>query len=178
MTEQAKVFRGYRYCPQCATPLQVAHIFGRERQKCPGCGWIHFIDPKVGAGVLVEKDGKVLLAKRGMPPAVGEWHFPSGFVDAEETPAEAAVRECKEETGLDVQLIGLLDVFHYTSDYRGAGILILYRAEIIGGTPQAMDDVTELAFFGPDALPTAIAFESNRIALARWQAEHHKQGDV
>jgi len=172
MTEsEAPKFRGYQYCPICATPLTVKSLFGRERQQCPECDWIHFIDPKVGAGVLIEKKGQVLLARRGMAPSRGDWHFPSGFVDAEESPEEAAIRECKEETGLDVHLVELIDVFHYTADFRGEGVFILYRGEITGGTPKAMDDVTELAFFAPDDLPQNIAFRSNQMALQRWLRE-------
>lgn len=162
-------FRGYKFCPLCATELQVKALFDRPRQFCPACNWIHFIDPKVGAGVLVEKDGQVLLVQRGIAPAIGAWHLPSGFVDAEEAPAQAAVRECKEETGLDIRLTGLLDVFHYNVDYRGEGVFILYRGEITGGKIQPDDEITAVGFFGPAELPANIAFESNRLALARWR---------
>ncbi len=169
-------FLGYKYCPICATALVVRELYDRERQQCPDCDWIHFLDPKVGAGVLIEKEGKVLLARRSTTPAKGDWHFPSGFVEADEPPNQAATREVKEETGLDVHLTSLFDIFHYTADYRGAGIFILYRGEIMEGDPQPMDDVVELAFFGPDELPENIAFRSNRLALARWLEEKRGHG--
>ncbi|MFQ5613365.1 MAG: NUDIX domain-containing protein, partial [Anaerolineae bacterium] len=163
----------FKFCPMCQTGLETRHVFERERQQCPACGWIHFLDPKVGAGVLIEQDGRVLLVRRGMDPGKGLWCLPSGFVEIDESPAEAAVRECKEETNLDVELVGKPDIYHYFHEGRGGGILILYRARVIGGQPRPGDDVNQVCFFEPDSLPASerIAFLSNRTALALWQEE-------
>lgn len=168
----------FKYCPMCATELVYRELFDRLRQQCPACEWIHFQDPKVGAGVLVEQAGKVLLGRRGIDPGRGLWCFPSGFVEIDESPEAAAVRECKEETGLEVELRGLFDIFHYFSAVKGAGILILYWAQITGGKPKPMDDMVELAFYAPSELPAndEIAFESNRQALWRWQAKENRTG--
>lgn len=168
----------FKYCPMCATELVYRELYDRMRQQCPACEWIHFQDPKVGAGVIVEQAGKVLLGRRGIDPGRGQWCFPSGFVEIDESPETAAVRECKEETGLEVELTGLFDIFHYFSAVKGAGVLILYRAQITGGKPKPMDDMVELAFYGPSELPAndEIAFESNRQALRRWQVEESKTG--
>lgn len=163
----------FKYCPICATELVYRELFDRMRQQCPACDWIHFQDPKVGAGVIAERNGKVLLARRGVDPGKGLWCFPSGFVEIDESPAEAAVREYKEETGLDVELTCLFDVYHFHSAFKGTGVLILYRGNILEGTPTAMDDITEVAFYGADELPAGdqLAFTSNRKALKRWKAE-------
>ena len=69
-----------------------------------------------------------------------------------------------------MRLIGLLDVYHYRSDFRGSGIIIIYRAEVVGGKLQPGDDASEARFFGPAELPQEIAFASNREALRRWQS--------
>ena len=61
-----------------------------------------FHDPKLAAAVLVTVDGKLVMVRRGVEPAVGRWAFPSGYVDQGEAVEDAAVREVKEETGLDV----------------------------------------------------------------------------
>ena len=169
----AIVGQQFTYCPMCQTELEYRHIFDRQRQQCPECKWIHFQDPKVGAGVLAVQDGKVLLGRRGVNPGMGLWCFPSGFVEIDEGPEEAAVREFKEETGLDVRLTDLFDVYHFYSAVKGTGVLILYRGEIIGGNPMAMDDLTELGYFAPNDLPSdeELAFDSNRQALKRWSAE-------
>jgi len=161
----------YRYCPRCRSELQDTFVYGRTRRVCPGCGFIHFEDPKVGAGVLAERAGQVVLVRRAVAPAVGSWCFPSGFVEYDEDPSEAAVRECLEETGLEVSLSGLLEVTQYVNDTRGPGILILYRGQVVRGEPRPGDDASEVGFFGPDELPGDIAFPSNRRALARWREE-------
>jgi ADP-ribose pyrophosphatase YjhB (NUDIX family) len=163
----------YRYCPMCRTELVVRPLFGRDRQQCPACNWNHFKDPKVGAGVLAEQDGKILLGRRGVNPGMGLWCLPSGFVDSDETPEETAIREYAEETGLEVVLTGLFDLYSYVSAAKGGGILILYWGEIVGGQARPMDDIVEIGLFTPADLPPddQIAFESNRQALQRWQAE-------
>jgi ADP-ribose pyrophosphatase YjhB (NUDIX family) len=161
----------YTYCPHCRAELEDANVFGRTRQICPECGFVRFVDPKLGAGVLAELDGKVVLVRRAVVPALGSWCLPSGFVEYDEDPARAAVRECLEETGLEVHLTDLLEVSQYVNDSRGPGIVVLYRGQIVGGEPLPGDDASEVEFFGPDDLPDDIAFPSNRRALARWREE-------
>jgi 8-oxo-dGTP diphosphatase len=157
------------YCLRCGHPMQDRFVFGRVRRACPACCFIFFPQLKVGAGVLVEHEGRVLLGKRTVEPRHDCWCFPAGFVEHDESPEEAAARECREETGLQVRIVDLLDVYHYEDDFRGAGILILYRAEVVGGELAPADDFSEAHFFGPDELPEDIAFASNRRALERWQ---------
>lgn len=161
----------YKFCPMCAAEMENRHIFGRERQQCPNCGWVYFKNLKIGTGILAEINGKVVLARRGINPGKNKWCFPSGFLEFDETPAQGALREFKEETNLDAKITQLVDVIYYNADFRGAGIMILYRGEVVGGTPIAMDDVVEVAYFGKDNLPADddIAFESNRLALKAWK---------
>lgn len=54
----------FKFCPHCGTPVHLELKFGKLRPACPGCGWIHFVDPKVAAAVLVVQDGRVLLVRR------------------------------------------------------------------------------------------------------------------
>ncbi len=161
-----------RYCPHCAHPLEERLAFDRLRPVCPACGFIHFRNPKVGVSVLVEGQGKVLLVRRAVDPQLGKWCLPSGFIEWDEAPEAAAVRECAEETGLDVAVTELLEVVHYTEDFRGAGVNLTYRATVTGGRLQAGDDADGARFFSPAELPAPeeIAFRSHRLALARWQA--------
>ena len=166
----------YTYCRHCRATLEDGFVFGRTRKVCPECGFVHFRDPKVGAGVLAERDGEVVLVRRAVAPALGSWCLPSGFVEFDEAPEQAAVRECLEETGLEVHLIGLLDVRQYRNDSRGPGVVILYRGQIVGGEPRAGDDASEVGFFGPDELPEDIAFGTHRRVLARWQKESRGDG--
>jgi ADP-ribose pyrophosphatase YjhB (NUDIX family) len=138
------------------------------RPVCPACGRIHFYDPKVAAGVLIEQAGRVLLVQRTQDPGRGLWTLPAGFVDAGEDPAVAAVRECLEETGLEVELDGLFDLAAGRAHPRGADIVIFYLARVIGGDLRPGDDADSAAFFGPDELPE-LAFEATRRSVHRWR---------
>jgi ADP-ribose pyrophosphatase YjhB (NUDIX family) len=153
------------FCPRCASPLTEEVKFGRARPVCPQCGWIYFADPKVAAAVLVVRSGEVLLVRRANDPARGLWTLPAGFVDAGEDPAEAAVRECLEETGLEVGITGLVDVLFGLEHPRGAHIIIFYRAEVLSGALQPGDDVDRVDFFPAQELPP-LAFSTTRRILS------------
>lgn len=141
------------------------------RRVCPGCGFIFFNDPKVACGVLVAHGGQVLLVRRAVEPKQGDWALPAGFMEIDEGPVAAAMRECREETGLIVRVTGLVGVYPITGDPGRRGVLIIYRATPEGGRLQAGDDALEVQFFGPEALPENIAFLSTRRALLRWRLE-------
>ena len=136
----------------------------KPRRKCPSCGFIHFTDPKVGVGVFVVQDGKILLVRRTMHPEIGKWSIPAGFIDHGEDPQETAVREALEETNLHVEIESLIDVYQNPPGQGGASLFIMYQARLLGGTLQAGDDADAAAFFSPDDLPD-IAFASTRIAI-------------
>jgi len=139
------------------------------RRACPGCGYVHFTDPKVGVGVMVVSDGKILLVKRAMRPNRGRWSLPAGYLDYGEDPQVAAAREVLEETNIQAEITGLVDVYHnpHALEQGGASIFLLYRAELVAGEVKAGDDAADAAFFGPDELPE-LAFDSTRDAVALW----------
>jgi ADP-ribose pyrophosphatase YjhB (NUDIX family) len=137
---------------------------GKPRRTSPACGFIHFTDPKVGVGVLVQQDGRILLVRRTMKPEIGKWSIPAGYLDHGEDPQETAVRETFEETNLRVEITGLLDVYTNPPQEGGASIFILYRAQLLGGHLQAGDDADDARFFPLDQLPD-LAFVSTREAI-------------
>ena len=158
------------YCPRCAAPLVTRPIGDKPRRTCPDCGYVYFTDPKVGVGVFVVDDGKVLLVRRQVPPEKGKWSIPAGFVDRGEDPKETAVREAFEETNLIVEIEELADVyFNPMTGGPGASIFILYRARLLGGDLCAGDDADAAAFFGLDELPE-LAFASTLDAIQRLSA--------
>jgi ADP-ribose pyrophosphatase YjhB (NUDIX family) len=166
--EAAELRQGFNYCPRCGTPMVSKHVYGRLRRVCTECRFIQFIDPKVSAAVMVVRGGKVLLLQRAMNPGRDTWCFPGGFMEIDETPQEAAIRECKEESGLDIKITKLVDVFYY-EDYRGGGVVIMYAGQVVGGTLKARsDEAKAIDFFGPDDLPEPIEFDSNLETLDRW----------
>jgi 8-oxo-dGTP diphosphatase len=145
---------------------------GRTRLVCSACGFVLYQNPVPGAGVLVEMDEGVVLIRRGHTPHKGRWALPAGFIEADESIEEAAIRECKEETGLDVELIDLFGVDSFPEGPIQSGIIIFYRARAVGGELRPGDDAAEVAVFPPEGLPADIAFRTHRTVLARWVGMH------
>jgi ADP-ribose pyrophosphatase YjhB (NUDIX family) len=153
-----------KYCPRCGTPLGRGVEFGRDRPRCPNCGWIYFADPKVAAAVLLRKESRVLLVRRVNEPFRGGWTLPAGFVDADEDPARAAERECLEETGLTVRATSVLQVIAGREHPRGADFIIVYAGEIISGEARPGDDADQVEWFDRRQLPN-LAFRATETVL-------------
>jgi ADP-ribose pyrophosphatase YjhB (NUDIX family) len=136
----------------------------KPRRICAACGYVHYTDPKVGVGVAVVEDGRLLLVRRSVDPGRGKWSLPAGFVDQGEDPQATAAREALEETGLVVAVGRVLDVFFNPPDGGGASIFILYQAERLDGELQAGDDADDARFFALDQLPD-LAFASTQAAV-------------
>jgi len=149
-----------------------AQIAGRTRLACPACGFVLYQNPVPGVGLLLEMEGGVVLIRRGHAPHKGRWALPSGFIEADESIEEAAIRECKEETGLDAELVELFGLDSFPEGPIQSGIIIFYRARPVGGELRPGDDAAEAAIFGPAALPVDLAFRTHRTVLARWAGLH------
>lgn len=157
------------FCQVCGAPMLDAERFGKPHRTCPACGYIHFNDPKVAAVVFIERAGKVLLVRRAVDPERGKWALPAGYIDYGEHPAQAAIREVREETGLAVEISGLLDVQGGASEL-GASIVIIYAARVVDGVARPLDDADAIAWFGRDEPLPEIAFASTRTMLETWRA--------
>lgn len=155
-----------KFCPRCSAAVKHEKKFGVVRPVCTQCGWIHFQDPKVAAAVLIEQDSRVLLVRRVNEPFRGMWTLPAGFVNGGEDPAEAAERECLEETGLSVRARRVLDVIPGREHERGADFIIVYLAEVIGGELAAADDADAAEWFERNNLPP-LAFRATQQVLLK-----------
>lgn len=139
---------------------------------CKHCGFTYYNNPAPTAGVFIKKNDQVLMAIRGEEPFKGRLDTIGGFVDAGENLEQAAIREVKEETGLDVKLLTLLGSY---PDVYGDGIPILgfvFVGEITGNEAnmQPMDDVSELKWYKISELPAAdIAFKNGQQAARDFQ---------
>ncbi len=153
-----------KFCPRCGAEVTHEHKFGMLRPVCPQCKWIHFVDPKVAAAVLIEQDGRVLLVRRANEPFRGLWTLPAGFINGGEDPAEAAARECLEETGLSVNITRVLEVIAGREHERGADFIIVYFAEVISGELTPADDADAVAWFARNELPP-LAFRATQKVL-------------
>lgn len=159
------------FCSECGTRLEPRTAFGRVRSVCPNCGHVHFDDPKVAVGVVVDLDGAIVLGRRNHEPQLGRWSFPSGFVDAGEVLEEAAVREVEEETGLRVRIDRLLGVYSRAGERT---IFLAYAGTAVGGDLEAGDENFEVAAFPPDALPD-LAFPHDGEIMAAWRKGRSRQ---
>ncbi len=119
--------------------------------------------------MLIEHAGKILLVRRAVEPSLGLWCFPGGYIDFAEDPAAAAARECREEAGIEVANLELLDV-----SFNGRVIIIVYQATVHSAEVVAGDDADMAAWFLPHELPP-LAFISIERAIAIWQARRDTQ---
>lgn len=122
------------------------------------------MDPKVAAAALVIKKGRVLLVRRVNEPFRGLWTLPAGFINGGEDPAQAAERECLEETGLRVRVKRVYDIVSGREHPRGADFVIVYQAEVLGGELKPDDDADAVAWFDGSRLPP-LAFLATRKVL-------------
>ncbi len=148
--------------------------------------------PIVGVGGVVIFEDRALLIRRGSEPLKGEWSIPGGTLEVGETLAEGVRRELREETGLEVRILELIEVFERifpdpapASNQAGAAdarrpryhfVILDYLCEVAGGTLRAGSDVTDLVFASEDELarynltPTATRVLRNAFAMSRSRA--------
>ena len=157
------------YCSTCGSRTATRQVGNQLLSACPDCDKIFFRNPKVVVAALIEDQGRVLLVLRDIEPGRGLWGLPGGFVDWDEHPEVAMVRECREEVLVTVEPIELLPVQHVVHEDEGI-VVLPYRARLAAGEPAAGDEVQEVGWFRPDRLPP-LAFASHRTILQHWSRE-------
>lgn len=131
-----------KFCSACGTPVETRIPEGdnRERQVCPACHTIHYVNPKIVVGTLPTYKGKILLCKRAIEPRYGFWTLPAGFMELNETTHDGAMRETWEEAQAKVELGPLFTVFDVL---RADQVHMFYRAELLeptfGAGPESLD---------------------------------------
>lgn len=161
--------RAPRFCLRCGAGLGEVEVEGRALPACPGCGWVAFRDPKVVAVAVIDGGGgAVWLIRRGIAPCIGEWALPGGYVDFDEHPREAAVRECREEIGCEVEVDGLVGVEHAAFEAGGV-VVVAYAGRIVSGAPTAGPEALEVAPHAA-AAPPPLAFATHAALLREYLA--------
>ncbi|HOE70174.1 MAG TPA: NUDIX domain-containing protein [Brevefilum sp.] len=130
----------FQYCPMCTSPLVREVIFDDNipRVKCPVCGWIQLSSNVISVAVVARNEQGIAAI---YPPGEAGVGLPAGLVEYGEDPAESAIREVFEETGLEVKIIDCLGwIFVNRTSWPGPMIQILYEAEIIGGHIKGSDE--------------------------------------
>lgn len=158
-----------KFCAHCGTVLEWKEFEQKQRPFCPRCQRIYYAQLKVGAGGLVEQDGRLLLLQRTRAPFKGCWNLPAGYVEIDESPVQAVVREVYEETGLQVGVEGLVGVYFFSDDPRGNGILIVYECCPVGGELSATLEGVEPTFFMASDIPRNLAGGGHDQAIRAWK---------
>ena len=163
--------RAYRFCPTCGGALErkLLKTTDPERLVCIRCGFVFYLDPKIAVGTIIRAvSGRLVLVRRAIDPGYGKWVFPGGYVDRGEPLTSAAVREAREECGLEVRLDGLVNIYSYAGR---APIIVVYAATATGGSLSVDDESLETAEFDPDAIPWLdLAFRSTHEGLRDYLA--------
>jgi ADP-ribose pyrophosphatase YjhB (NUDIX family) len=162
------------YCSSCGSKTEPRLVAKQVLRTCPACDRIFFRNPKVVVIALIEHDGRVLLGRRDIEPGRGLWGLPGGFVEWNEHPEAAVVRECAEEMMVEVKPVELLPVQNIVLENEGI-VFLPYRARLVGGEAAPGDEVQEVGWFTPNGLPP-VAFPSHRQVLQRWVHDVAKSG--
>jgi ADP-ribose pyrophosphatase YjhB (NUDIX family) len=167
-----------KFCSECAHPVTVAIPEGdnRPRYVCTQCGTIHYQNPKmvIGSIPVWEKDGeiKVLLCKRAIEPRYGYWTLPAGFMENEETTAEAAVRETEEEAGANVELGNLFTMLNVAHVHQ---VHLFYLARLLDLDYAAGIESLDVQLFAEHEIPwDELAFPTIRTTLELFFADRRK----
>jgi 8-oxo-dGTP diphosphatase len=155
-----------RFCARCGGALESRLLKATEPERlvCVRCDFVHYVDPKVAVGTIItDEQGRIVLVKRAIEPGYGKWVFPGGFIDRGETVEAAAVREAREECGLDVRLDGLVNIYSYPGRVP---VIVVYAATAIGGSLCVDDESSETAEFDASEIPWEnLAFRSTHDGL-------------
>lgn len=142
----------FHFCPVCGGKLKDSKMKSHRsgRPHCESCAYVFYPGPKLVACSIVEVEGRIVLLKRGIPPQKGKWVVPGGYVDQGEKVEAAALREAKEECGLDIDIKKLLGVYSYPGKVE---VMIFYVAGCSSGRPIPGDETLEVRLCRPDDIP-------------------------
>lgn len=156
------------FCPRCGAACISDRAAGRLRPRCPACRYVHYRNPSPGVAIVVLQGGRVLLGRRVAAARFGgQWGLPAGFIEFDEDFLTAARREAKEETGLDIEVTGILNV---TSNYLAKtlhALVIAVAARPVGGGLAAGDDLCELRWVSVEGPFPPLAYAADAELLER-----------
>lgn len=166
----------FKYCPFCGTQLSLKEKGGEQRPACPNCGYVQFRNPVPGVVVLIEKDEHVLLGKRKGGFGKGKWGLPQGYIEFEEDFLTAAIREVKEETGLEIEIRSILNVVSNLLSPSLHTLAIVLLAGVVAGEQNAGDDLETLEWFPLSGPVPEMAFEADEHIIRRYHKTKHEDG--
>ena len=139
------------------------------RYVCDACGEIHYQNPRMVVGTVVEHQGRVLLCRRAIEPRYGYWTLPAGFMENDETAAQGAQRETLEEAGARIEIVA---AFSLISVPRVNQVHLFYRARVLELGFKPGEESLEVALWEEAQIPwQEIAFRTVGLTLKRWFAD-------
>ena len=128
------------------------------------CGFVFYLDPKIAVGTVIKMpDDRIVLVRRAIEPGYGKWVFPGGYVDRGEEITLAAIREAREESGIEITIDHLINVYSYAGR---TPIIVVYAATYVTGNLVVDDEGLEARAFEPHEIPwNELAFRSTNDAL-------------
>jgi ADP-ribose pyrophosphatase YjhB (NUDIX family) len=157
------------HCSRCGASLAHGRVLGedRERHHCPACGFVAYLNPRLVVSTLpVTESGRLVLLRRAIPPGYGAWAQPGGFLEADETVIQGAIRETLEETGLRVEPTSIVGLY---SRLEAAVVVVAFEARIVGGRMGPTAESLEVRDFAPEEIPwPGLAFNTTLWALRDW----------
>ena len=160
-----------RFCPHCGGHLseRLLETEDRPRLVCDQCQRILYLNPKVVAGLIIHRRGRLLLLRRSIEPRYGTWTFPAGYMEIDETAEQAAVREAEEEVGLKVKAGPLVGVYSRPAPASPGIIVVVFQGQQPRGRVKTGHEVLEARWFALDEIPwDDLAFPTTHLALRDW----------
>ncbi len=157
--------RRRQYCSYCGQPVTTKEQDGKSRDFCPVCDTFYYENPlPVASTIVVNEKREVLLVQRKKDPYKGMWCLPIGFAETGEEVPEAALRELREEAGVEGEIIRLIDVDTIDNYFYGSLAIVTYEVKVTGGQVCPGDDASDARYFSILGLPP-LAWSSNEKAI-------------
>jgi ADP-ribose pyrophosphatase YjhB (NUDIX family) len=160
-----------RFCPNCGGHLseRLLETEDRPRLVCDQCQRILYLNPRVVAGVIIERGGRLLLLRRAIEPRRGTWTFPAGYMEIDETAEQAAVRETEEEVGLKVKVGPLVGTYSRPAPESPGILTVIFQGRRPTGRLKVGHEALEARWFDPDDIPwDELSFPTTDQALRDW----------
>lgn len=157
------------YCPFCGERLDAVELAGRSRPACTGCGFVQHRNPAPTVSVLIVDGDRVLLGKRAGDPGKGTWSLPSGYIEYEDDYLVTAIREAREETGLDVEVSSLINVVSSFVSPRYHFLGVYVAARVVGGELRSGDDLEAVGWYPLSGPLPEMGFEED-VEIIHWAA--------
>ena len=153
------------FCSQCGDPLvrRVPRDDDRQRHVCPGCGEVHYLNPKIVTGCLPIWRDSVLLCRRAIEPRRGYWTVPAGFMELDETVEQGAIRETWEEARARVDILAPYSLFNLPHVNQ---LYIIFRARLSDLNFEPGPESEDVGLFAQQEIPwDDLAFGTVRQTL-------------